>query len=205
MAERKKTLSEYEQEIVKLLKAEFKSRGELIKYKNKFYRGLIRKYRHLLDEALPVKQRTNWDFKKCYEDAKKHRTKKEWQAASPSAFFIAYRNKWSDKCCKHMEVKLKKWTLNECKIDAKKYSSRKEWHNKSNSAYDKARRNGWLDECCKHMQDINDLKILCIETGKIYLSTIDAVNKTGITTIYDCLKGRQKTAGGYHWAYCEEE
>ena len=48
-------------------------------------------------------------------------------------------------------------------------------------------------------------KIRCIELNTIYDSTKDAALTLGINApnITSCLKGRQKTSGGYHWEYIE--
>lgn len=51
-------------------------------------------------------------------------------------------------------------------------------------------------------------EILCVETGKIYKSAHDAERDTGIYhagIIAVCNKTKQKTAGGYHWQYYQEE
>lgn len=47
--------------------------------------------------------------------------------------------------------------------------------------------------------------ILCIETGKIYPSTMEAERQTGVNraNVISCCRGRYKTAGGYHWKYCD--
>lgn len=51
-------------------------------------------------------------------------------------------------------------------------------------------------------------KVMCIETGIIYESTVDAANKTGISrsTIGKVCNGVKycKTAGGYHWKFLKE-
>ena len=41
--------------------------------------------------------------------------------------------------------------------------------------------------------------ILCVETGVVYSSIDDAKDIANISSISNCLKGKQKTAGGYHW------
>ena len=50
-------------------------------------------------------------------------------------------------------------------------------------------------------------KVQCIETQKIYNSVTEAAKAVDIVCsgISDCLKGKHNTAGGYHWAYYEEE
>ena len=50
----------------------------------------------------------------------------------------------------------------------------------------------------------NDKKVLCVETGEIFINIILASKKinrhpSGITKV---IKGNKKTAGGYHWQYC---
>ena len=48
-------------------------------------------------------------------------------------------------------------------------------------------------------------KVICIETGKIYESGAQAIRETRFKTIDSCLRGKCKTAGGYHWKYIDEE
>lgn len=49
-------------------------------------------------------------------------------------------------------------------------------------------------------------KVICVETNEEYKSIKFASEKTRIdsSTITAVCKGRRKTAGGYHWSYCEE-
>lgn len=49
-------------------------------------------------------------------------------------------------------------------------------------------------------------RIFCVETGKIYFGTAEAARETLIKqpSIHNALKGKYKTAGGYHWRYAEE-
>lgn len=50
-------------------------------------------------------------------------------------------------------------------------------------------------------------KIKCVETGIIYDSLREAERETGCahTHISDCVRGKQKTCGGYHWVYAEPD
>ena len=47
--------------------------------------------------------------------------------------------------------------------------------------------------------------VLCIETGKIYGSTMEAGRETGInqSSISAVCNSRRKSAGGYHWKYVD--
>lgn len=50
--------------------------------------------------------------------------------------------------------------------------------------------------------DKHRVKVLCVETGIIYNSLIEAAKAIGLkasTSITACFSGKAKTAGGYHW------
>jgi len=53
----------------------------------------------------------------------------------------------------------------------------------------------------------NHKKVKCVETGVVYISSIDAFNKTGIdnSSIGKCCKGKRKKAGGFTWVYVVED
>lgn len=48
--------------------------------------------------------------------------------------------------------------------------------------------------------------VLCVETGEVYLSCMEAERQTGVTnrSITACLRGTRKTAGGFHWQKVKE-
>lgn len=58
---------------------------------------------------------------------------------------------------------------------------------------------------CPFCVGLKHPKIVCVETGVIYTTLTEANNKTGVlaSSISECCKGIQKTAGGYHWKYLE--
>lgn len=47
--------------------------------------------------------------------------------------------------------------------------------------------------------------VICIETNKKYKSSKEAAkyNRILISALNNCLKGRAKTSGGYHWRYAD--
>lgn len=50
-------------------------------------------------------------------------------------------------------------------------------------------------------------QVICIETGEIFDSALDAGKKLGFyngSAILACCRGRFKTSGGYHWMYLNE-
>lgn len=64
-------------------------------------------------------------------------------------------------------------------------------------------RNERIAETLKHAEPSK--LIICEETGIIYRSIREAWRQTGIYHghICACCKGKNKTAGGYHWKYAE--
>ncbi len=55
----------------------------------------------------------------------------------------------------------------------------------------------------EHRAEDKSKKVLCIETGKVYESAIEAERQTGAwhQKISACCRGKQKTSKGYHWQY----
>ena len=55
--------------------------------------------------------------------------------------------------------------------------------------------------------DKNSIAIFCIETQTIYKNAVVASKDIGVrnTAINNCLKGRSKTCGGYHWKYVDAD
>ena len=79
------------------------------------------------------------------------------------------------------------------------------WQSKIDS---RTRMKSGCPECGKRIIAAAKFKsVICIETGKVYVSLKDAEDKTGINRncIGNCCKGKQKTAGKYHWKYYEEK
>ena len=50
-------------------------------------------------------------------------------------------------------------------------------------------------------------QVLCVEENKVYPSLSDAAMRHGTSSgaISAVCKGKQRTAGGYHWRYADEE
>jgi hypothetical protein len=95
-----------------------------------------------------------WQIKKnLIKDAKKYKTRTEWQKNSGHGYQSARKNEWLEICCKHMTTKMGKWQIKRNVMnDAKKYKTRIEWIRKSPSGYGAAYKYGWLQESCKHMK-----------------------------------------------------
>lgn len=63
------------------------------------------------------------------------------------------------------------------------------------------------EEHRKKISEVNKRKVINLDTGEVFESVMEASKKTGLSShshISNCCRGRQKTAGGFHWAYVEE-
>lgn len=83
-------------------------------------------------------------------------------------------------------------------------------HKKGNKADNRASELEWAtkSENKKHSYKVLNEKhytkqVICIETGKMYNSLLEASKECGCqkTHISDCCRGRRNTTGGYHWKY----
>ena len=62
-------------------------------------------------------------------------------------------------------------------------------------------------ECAKKTIALKKAKkVLCIDTGEIFnsLSAASRTKNTAISYISQCCRGKQRTAGGYHWEYVDK-
>ena len=102
-----------------------------------------------------TKPKGYWTKKRCYEEALKYVTKKDFLNNSASAFRIAQRNNWLDHVCNHM-VEFRKrngyYTFEICQREALKYTKRLEFYKSDPATYAASQRYDWLDEVCLHME-----------------------------------------------------
>ena len=62
-----------------------------------------------------------------------------------------------------------------------------------------------LDEAIKHEEEVAEENQRVVDTGIVYESITKATSELGLsrTAISNCLNGRAKTAGGYHWEFVD--
>ena len=92
-----------------------------------------------------------WTVETILEDAKRYKTRFEWQKRSKSAYNAAFKLKILDQACEHMGPGQKKWTTEEIIEDAKKYSTKSEWKLNSPNIYFAAQRKKIIDKASAHM------------------------------------------------------
>ena len=95
-----------------------------------------------------------WTYERCYEEAKKYKSRTQFARGKAKAYETARENGWLDDydwfipthellCNREYP---RKWVYETCYAEASKYKTRGAYASGSGSSYDVARRNGWLDE-----------------------------------------------------------
>lgn len=103
------------------------------------------------------KKMFHWTKEKTHEEALKYNLLYDFKKANGSAYNAAYKNKWLDVVCSHMNKpygKFKKknyWSKEKCHKEALKYNKRSLLYYSNSTVYQKARLKGWLDDICSHM------------------------------------------------------
>lgn len=89
-----------------------------------------------------------WTKEKVFEEAKKYKSKSEFQKGCSRAYTIALKSGWFNEMdwFKNSKKPNGYWTKEKVFEEARKYSTRKEFSKGCNSAYVIARKSGWLNE-----------------------------------------------------------
>lgn len=91
-----------------------------------------------------------WNKEKCFNEAKKYKTRSEFQRNASQAYHLSIANNWIDNMVwlpKTQNVPNKYWNdKNNVIREAKKYKTRGEFRNKSCGAYRAAIKYGYIDE-----------------------------------------------------------
>lgn len=126
------------------LKADFE-KGSNIAYQTARRNGWLDDYTWLESRFKPMGY---WNQENCYNEAKKYRTRADFQKGSGSAYVSARKNGWLDDYTWFEEIKKPKgyWTRERCYVEAKKYHLRSAFQKDSFGAYKIALNKGWLDD-----------------------------------------------------------
>lgn len=129
------------------------------KYKSRseFQKGCVTAYKSAckngwLDEMTwfvrPVVHNKKWTKERVFAEAKKYKTKKEFQKGCGSAYDVARKNKWLDEMTWFVEIRkpFGYWTKENVFVEAKKYRTRGEFQKGCKYTYYVACKNSWLDE-----------------------------------------------------------
>ena len=124
-----------------------------------------------------------WNYKKCYEEAKKYTTLRDFRKCdNPTAYEKALKNGWLKDYTWLISTIHRNWTYDECYEEAKKYERRVDFHRGNGSAYDKAIKNGWIDDYLWFKESVTKLKWTyekCYEQAKKYTTLRDFIKNSG--------------------------
>lgn len=104
----------------------------------------------LINKKINHKKPNYWTKENCRVEALKFNSRFNFQNLSHGAYNAAFKNRWLDEICSHMEFLCRPkgyWDNYEnCKQEALKYTSRTDFYHHKSGAYNAARENGWLNE-----------------------------------------------------------
>ena len=140
------------------------------------------------------------DYDKCYEEAKKYKSRCEFQYGHGNAYEWAKKNNWLDDYNWFDGGRVKKgtWTYDNCLNEAKKCSSRVEFATKHSGAYDAAITNGWIDdwEWLKRVVHKKWTYIDCLQESKKYKSRSSFALGSGSAYSAAC---KNRWIDDFHW------
>lgn len=125
----------------------YKTRIEFYRNSKKAYVAAS-KYGWLNDYTwMGNRRRSNgfWDQDKCFQEAKKYKTRTEFSKKAGAAYKLACMNGWIEEY-DWLNIKSVKWNYETCFKEAQKYSSRTEFERNNGSAYTRAKKNDWLKD-----------------------------------------------------------
>ena len=107
-------------------------------------RGWLKEYTWFEELKTPTGY---WTYERCYEEAKKYQTKKQFYRGSERAYRVALKNGWTNDYTWFIAPTPQiKWTYEACLEKAKTCKSKVEFETKYSGAMNVARRNDWLKD-----------------------------------------------------------
>jgi hypothetical protein len=153
-----------------------------------------------------------WTYERCYEEAKKYKTRKQFQVGNKSAYGKALKEKWLDEYI-WLEPSSSefKWDYNGCYNEAKKHTKLSEFIKNAGRAYNISRKNGWIkDFIWLEEKDISQKPVLQYSLDGEFIARYNGVREAqranGFKTnsgISMCCNGKLKKHQGFIWKYDE--
>jgi hypothetical protein len=151
-----------------------------------------------------------WDEGAILNAMKKAGTTSKFMKAYPGAYDAAIKLNLLD-VHRHLFLSYRDYrmydTIEKVLYISRQYKTVVSWKTASPGSYHAARRRGWLSKCKEHMISGRGVSSRCksiirLGDGKVYAS-VSAARMDGFLGVSHALKTGQ-TAGGYRWAYCDE-
>lgn len=153
-----------------------------------------------------------WTYERCYEEAKKYETRKQFQVGSGSAYDKSLKEKWLDDYIWFKpSVTGFRWNYENCFNEAKKYKTLKEFREKCGRTYYVARKNKWVkDYTWLIKKDISQKVVLQFSLDGEFIAKYSGVREVcrlngfnnGAVSL--CCCGKLKKHKGFRWMYADD-
>lgn len=157
---------------------------------------------HLKGHGCPIcadiengKRKRKWTYEKCQEEAKKYKTKSEFQKGNPGAYRYARINGFLKSFGWFEEIRNPNgyWTKERCEEEARKYKTKGDFLKGCSAAHSASVRNGWLDD----YDWLKDQRIDVVK-GKIDSVYVYIFKETKVAYVGRTLIRRQKKRDKEH-------
>lgn len=155
-----------------------------------------------------------WNYERCYQEARKYETRKQFQVGNASAYDKALKEKWiNDYEWFAPSASAPKWDYDSCFIEAKKYTKLADFIKNCGRTYKVAKDNDWIkDYIWLKKKDISKKVVLQYSLqGKFiarYNGVREATRINGFSSnsgISMCCNGKLNYAYGFIWRYENDE
>lgn len=184
---------------------ECKSRSEFAKKNRSAYitalnNGWLKDYTWFVRPAAHNKM--FWSKEKCYEEAKKYASRKEFHDKNASAYSCALKKGWINDYT--WLSKPQKWNKEKCEEEARKYETMYEFRKGSPSAYTAARKNGFLSDFdwfvrkpISEMREYVVYELKDEENKAVYVGVTCDINQTAARRNMAMKKGKMDSVAMY--------
>lgn len=154
---------------------------------------------------------TKWTYNKCYKEAKKYTTLRDFRNGNPTVYGKCLKEQWLE-LFDWLEREIR-WTKENCIEESKKYKTLKEFRTQSHQAYYVLLKMGlinnlvWLDKGTSRKKIVIKYALDGQEIER-YSGVSEAAKQNGYTSksgIINCCLGINKTYKGFLWKYKESE
>lgn len=155
----------------------------------------------------------HWNvYENCLAEAKKYKTRYQFERYSSGAYWGARRNGWLDDYTWLTQKTTKNgyWNVFEhVAAEAQKYDSLSEFQDNAYGAWNAARKHGWLDKLFARKITGGAKKVLQYSVDGNYMATFNSIvlasQSVGVdaSQISKVCRGQSPTAGGFVWKYAD--
>ena len=143
-----------------------------------------------------------WNYEHCYEEAKKYKTRTEFEKNNGSCYQVAAKNGWIDDYTwipKRKKI-VSKWTKELCFEIGKRFKTKVEFEKNEKGCYIAAMRAGWLKEMDWFVPAVIETMDMFKKSHCVYVSKDDELNIAyiGLTSNLKVRHNRHKLSGTVH-------